>query len=108
MAEDTEHGPARAMRFEAAFAERADRINSMSGAGDIDFADHAAADPCVSFCAGEASDLDHLSHEFVARCAPKAVVTTKNFDIGIANACQANLYSRPAWAQARHRLFSAE
>jgi hypothetical protein len=107
MAEDTEHRAARAMRFETTFAESADGMNSTGSAGDIDFADHTAADPQVFPCAG-ASDFRDLSDKFVSRSAPKTVVTTENFDIGLADACKANSYSRPAWAQTRQRLFFAD
>lgn len=67
----------------------------MSRAGDIDFANDAAANPGSLPRGGGPFDFKDFSNKFMAGCAAKAVVAAKDFDVRVADTCKANSYSRP-------------
>src|SRR5580700_10755730 len=76
--DDTQDGAPGAMGLEAAAAKLAYGPVTIGGAGDVDFAGDAAADPTRAFAGGGASDLGHFADELVAGSAVKIVVAAED------------------------------
>src|SRR5579863_1714101 len=96
--DDSEDGATRAVRFQSAEAEFAERFVAIGGAGDVDVAGDAATDPpglllldCRSDVTAVA-DLDDLTDEFMAGDAAEVVVAVEDLDVGVADAGEADFY----------------
>jgi hypothetical protein len=87
MADDSEDAPARAVRGDSSAAVAAWVAETQARAGQINFADYAAADPGAIFRGGYADDF---AHEFVAQRALKIVVAAQDFDVRVADSRKAH------------------
>jgi len=105
MTDDAQYGSAFTMRLPSALAKTADRTITEGCARDVDFAHYAFPNPAVSRSFGNSGDFDDFADKFMARRAAKAVVTTKNFDVGIAYPGETHSDLRPAGAETRRFLF---
>jgi hypothetical protein len=85
--------------FQSAAAKFAEWAESESGAGDINFAGDAAAWPAFLFMAWRAAHIHHFSDEFVAGRSAKIVVAAEDFDVGVADAGEADADESPAGAE---------
>ena len=101
MIDDAEDGAASAVRFQAAQTEFADRFVAVGGTGDVDVAGDAAADPAgllLLECRGgvtAVADFGHFADELVARDAAEVVVAAQDFNVGVADASEANFDQGP-------------
>ena len=99
MSEDSENFAAGTVRFQSAAAKLAWRAESESCAGDINFAGDAASQPVFLLAASCAADVHYFADEFVAGGSTKIVVAAKDFDVGIADAREADADESPAGAE---------
>jgi len=99
VSDDSENFAAGAVRFQSAAAKFARRVESESGAGDIDFAGDSASQPAFLFMASRAAYVDHFANEFVSGGSAKIVVAAEDFDVGVADAREANADDSPAAAE---------
>src|SRR6266567_4409688 len=106
MRDDAENFAPRAVSFEAAAAKTAQRAETECRAADIDFAHDAAADPARAFVRGAAHVL-YFTDKFVAGGSAKIVIPAQNFDVGIADACQAHPNQGPRGPEPWKRLVRA-
>jgi hypothetical protein len=110
--DDAEDGAAGAVRFQSAETEFADGVVAKGGTGDVDFAGDAAADPAGSRLldggrgVSAIADGDDFADEFVAGDAVEVVVAAENFDIGVADAGQADFDQGPVGAEFGEGLFN--
>jgi len=96
---DSENFAAGAVCFQSAAAKDAMWPESESRAGDINFAGDAASQPVFLLAASCAADVHYFADEFVAGGSTKIVVAAKDFDVGIADAREADADESPAGAE---------
>jgi hypothetical protein len=101
---DSEHFAAGAVGLEAAAAKFAGAPESERCTGDIDFAGDTAVQPAFLRAASNASNVHHFTDEFVAGRSAKIVITAKDFDVGVADACEADAHESPAAVEGWQRL----
>src|SRR3984957_6895841 len=112
--DDTEDGAAKAVRFQSAKAELADGVVAVGGAGDVDFAGDAAADPAGSFVldyrrrVSAIADRDDFAYEFVTGNAAEVVVAAEDLDVGVADAGEADLYEGPVGTEFGEGFFDGD
>ncbi len=108
---DAEDGAARAVRFQSAETEFAERFMSVGGAGDVDFAGDALTGPAGLFALDRRgwfttiADGDDVADEFVAGDAAEVVVAAEDFDVRVADAGEADFDQGPVGGQFGKRLF---
>jgi hypothetical protein len=95
MPDDAKHGSPGTMRFQSAQAKIANWPMAIRRAGNIDFADHAAAHPARSLARRNAAHLSDLSDKFMPQRAAKIMIATQNLNVGIANSSQPHADKRP-------------
>jgi hypothetical protein len=106
--DDPEDFTASTVAWEAAFAVGADRAKAQGAAGNIDFTRDALAGPAILFARAHAGEVVHFADEFVPWRAAKVVVAAENFDVGVADASEADADERPPAPQFRNRLAGSE
>ncbi len=104
MRNDAKNCAASAMRFQAAAAKGADGLVAIRRAGNIDFAGNAFAEPAFPCFSRGTADFHDFAHKFVPRSTLELVISTQNFNVGIADACDIHANQRPAGTQPRKRL----
>jgi hypothetical protein len=108
VSENPKDGSPSAMCLETTFAEPADGPEAQRRTGDIDFSSNATAHPSAFFTRRKTRDFHDLSDKFMPRNAFEAMITAKNFDVGVANACETHFYKRPTHAQTWYPFFCAD
>ena len=105
---DAEDGAERAMSFEAATAEGADGAIVVRGAGNVDFAGDAFAEPFDFFFCGDTVNGGDFADKFVAGDSAKGVIAAKNLNVGVADAGETNAHERPVWAEVWQRFVTGD
>ncbi len=114
MIDDAEDGAAGAVRFQSTQAEFAQWFVAVGGAGDVDFAGDAATDPAGSFAldcgrgVAAIADGNDFADEFVAGDAAEVVVAAEDFDVGVADAGEADFDEGPVGEQFGEGFFDGD
>ena len=112
--DDAEDGAPGAVCFQSAEAEFAERFVAVGGAGDVDVAGDAAADPAGLLLLDGRSWLaaiayrDDFADEFVAGDAAEVVVAAEDFDVGVADAGEADFDEGPVGEEGGRRFFDRD
>ncbi len=102
--DDAEHGPPRAMRFQPAAAEVADRFEAIRRTRNIDLTGYPPPQPFSLRRTGNALHILDLPDKLMSGRSAEVVVTAKDFHVGVANPGEANANERPALSQFWPRL----
>lgn len=89
VAEDSQHAAMRAMRRDSATAIAALVADPQPHAREINFADDALPDPPSI---APACNAHHFADKFMAQCPAKIVISTQNFNVGVADSREANAH----------------